>query len=880
MAYPNIIQYKEAIQDPESFAQLSGNIKPVMNGHDPVFASGNFASVFKMKRYGEFYALKCFLKDLPKRKYTQTRVVKYLNDNPSKHFVKYHFIEKEIWVNDNEYPITWMEWIEAPTLGEKIKLYVNTKNKIGLKILADNFKEFALWILDQPFAHGDLKHDNIIIKDNNDLILVDYDGMFVPSLEGQITNELGGKSYQHPKRTSKTFDRNLDDFSLLIIYSSLIALSKDPSLFDKYNNDQNMIFNHTDFLDVKNSKLFNELTKYDDLKPIISVIINSLNSDGITIPDIDKTITEVDKYNHFFEWEKTLDSKDLRLKNQKIKTIEKEAELNLLEINLATLSNSLEEKDKVVSKMDNFLKTRTSKLILLENGLKEKEFKINTDLIVLENREVEVSNAIVELEMISKDVWEENRILKLKKDEIDKRSNFIKEENILLDKKRNDLDNDKLYKLKIELKKLEESLKIKEQKAIDFEINLNSKSYDINDKEKQLTIKLKKNSAIESKIENSKNNIKTQLIDIEKKTIELSEKEKEINKLKVDLEETKLFKVKKNLDNKQNEISKTNLKLNEQIENYNKLQFSQERKNRQLDNLEIYLNKEQARLELLGKNLKKSYKNKESQLTSLEDTLNNRKTQLEVLEKKLQVSEKEINFVSKSLARFYIAKDRMKFEFSNSWLNKLLIKIHFYNNKKAFLIILLIGVIGTPLYHYSIGFGKQPIGNFKFKTTFRDDLPIKFPLRYASSANSEILYRCQNNEMVYVIDDSDKNYFKVNVNGQEGFLFKEYLKPIKVLNTKYSIEKKTTQNPEKVTLDIEIKSNDYKGIYKYKTTFNKPAFEPPLRSKPSIESSEIYKCPKDAAVYVIENDNPIFAKVFINGYKGYLSKGFLKKIEL
>lgn len=82
----------------------------------------------------------------------------------------------------------------------------------------------------------------------------------------------------------------------------------------------------------------------------------------------------------------------------------------------------------------------------------------------------------------------------------------------------------------------------------------------------------------------------------------------------------------------------------------------------------------------------------------------------------------------------------------------------------------------------------------------------------------------------------------------------------------------TNSNSQKSTNNTE-----YTGYYKFKTTFDNPTFELPLRSEPNVNSREIYKCPKNATVYVIDNSGEIFFKVHVNGYTGYVSKGYLKR---
>ncbi len=78
-------------------------------------------------------------------------------------------------------------------------------------------------------------------------------------------------------------------------------------------------------------------------------------------------------------------------------------------------------------------------------------------------------------------------------------------------------------------------------------------------------------------------------------------------------------------------------------------------------------------------------------------------------------------------------------------------------------------------------------------------------------------------------------------------------------------------NEEQTTIDI----NAEKCIFE--TSFDNPGFEPPLRESPGISSREIYNCPKNAEVCVLDTADKVFYKVIINGHVGYVSKGFLKR---
>ena len=85
--------------------------------------------------------------------------------------------------NDEEFPVVLMDWVEGETLDRYIQSHLDEPN--ALRLLAFQFSH--AWLrgsLSQPFAHGDLKPDNILVRSDGTLTLVDYDGMFVPAMEG------------------------------------------------------------------------------------------------------------------------------------------------------------------------------------------------------------------------------------------------------------------------------------------------------------------------------------------------------------------------------------------------------------------------------------------------------------------------------------------------------------------------------------------------------------------------------------------------------------------------------------------------------------------------------------------------------------------------
>lgn len=250
------------------------------------FESGQMAFVFKLynEDAGKFYAAKLY-SDPDRLEYDRIKAIeRYIRNLGSDYFVDYSYEEDFIYVDQDGLPedekvkpAVLMEWVEGRTLGEVVKELCTKKDFENLSLLTEKFRELALFLLEKDFAHGDLKHDNIIVDDSFNLKLVDYDGMFIPEFAGQKSIELGTRAFQHPMRSANDFDRNLDDFSILIIYTSLVTLSSFPELYSFYEGSENLLFRYEDFLNPDTSSLFLFLQSKNEFSYLISTIQYCLN---------------------------------------------------------------------------------------------------------------------------------------------------------------------------------------------------------------------------------------------------------------------------------------------------------------------------------------------------------------------------------------------------------------------------------------------------------------------------------------------------------------------------------------------------------------------------------------------------------------------------
>ncbi|MBR1475183.1 MAG: leucine-rich repeat protein, partial [Muribaculaceae bacterium] len=260
MNYPLISEYVEAIRLAEENLEQLNHLRPVLDSDgNPVMSSGNFAVVFKMRseQDGKCYALKCFIKDQPGRNESYRLIADELEFVSSDFLVPIKFCDKELFVDtdacsETEFPVVVMDWVEGITLDRYVRQ--NLHNQYALQMLTYQFCRMASWLMSQPFAHGDLKPDNILVRGDGSLVLVDYDGMYVPAMQGQKACELGSPDYRHPARTEEDFNEHIDDFSLATIAMQLCAISLDPSLLPDGQGDT-LLLTESDNRNLPNSDI-------------------------------------------------------------------------------------------------------------------------------------------------------------------------------------------------------------------------------------------------------------------------------------------------------------------------------------------------------------------------------------------------------------------------------------------------------------------------------------------------------------------------------------------------------------------------------------------------------------------------------------------------
>ena len=264
MQYPLISEYVRAIQDASNNLDELGHLEPVLDDHgEPYRSSGAFAVVFKMKdeQTGKCYALKCFTEEQEGRAEAYRQIADELEFVDSSYITFVKYLDKEFFVDssceEDEFPVLLMDWID----GETMETYIaeNYQDNYAMAMLCYRFCKMAAWLRSQPFAHGDIKPDNIMVRPDGNLTLVDYDGMFVPAMKGQKSPTIGTKDFSHPLRTVDDFDETIDDFALASIALSLKAISMNSKLLDTYGASDRLLFSENDYRNPSSCKAISAL---------------------------------------------------------------------------------------------------------------------------------------------------------------------------------------------------------------------------------------------------------------------------------------------------------------------------------------------------------------------------------------------------------------------------------------------------------------------------------------------------------------------------------------------------------------------------------------------------------------------------------------------
>ncbi len=277
--WPSMTDYQEALQSPAlaftSAELLSGAaVENKLGLPRPI--CGTFASVYELVNGRRRWAVKCVLRNTPDLHERYAKISDHIRKyRRLGYFVTFEYQEQAIRVRGRLFPLVKMEWIKGSQLNTFIEQ--NLSSPRVLKKLSKRWRKLVADLRSAHVAHGDLQHGNVLVRSNGTIRLIDYDGMWVPTLEGEKSNETGHQDFQNPGRTQRDFHVDIDEFSAAVIQIAISALRRDRSLWEKYNNGDNLLFRRRDFVDPQSSPLMADLRAMDDdeIREKLDFIINA-----------------------------------------------------------------------------------------------------------------------------------------------------------------------------------------------------------------------------------------------------------------------------------------------------------------------------------------------------------------------------------------------------------------------------------------------------------------------------------------------------------------------------------------------------------------------------------------------------------------------------
>ena len=283
MPLPTIPDYSTCIKTPALIhPSILKDGHPIEKGTRLIKYSGGFCVVFPFQTTTNKYAVRCWHAEVSDAKRRTQLIAEALKNAHLPYFVGFDYFEDGIMTTQGMQPLVVMDWVEAMPLKKFLAEHIMESNVINT--LAGNFKNMVEDLHSNHFSHGDLQHGNIMVKSDFSLILVDYDSMYVPALNGMTDEIKGLVGYQHEARwKNKLLTEKADYFSELVIYISLKALAKIPALWNdlKMEDTETLLFSGEDIQSHGTSNIFKLLKTDSELSPLVDKMCEFMSKSSI-----------------------------------------------------------------------------------------------------------------------------------------------------------------------------------------------------------------------------------------------------------------------------------------------------------------------------------------------------------------------------------------------------------------------------------------------------------------------------------------------------------------------------------------------------------------------------------------------------------------------
>lgn len=274
--WPTVAEYNEAVQNLATCLgddELRRGIATPGPLGVPMPYSGAFADVYKIEcpATGNVWAVKFFKREVRDLRGRYREISDHLARARLPFMVDFQYQDEGVRVAGVWRPVVKLRWVEGLALNQFVAQSLEQPRMLDQ--LAQLWIRLAARLREGQVAHGDLQHGNILLvprgADGHMLLkLIDYDGMWVPGLASQPSAESGHRHFQHPQRFREgIYSEDVDRFSHLAILTALrCARVGGTALWERCNNDDNLLFQDRDFADPASSALLREMWSLRDSK--------------------------------------------------------------------------------------------------------------------------------------------------------------------------------------------------------------------------------------------------------------------------------------------------------------------------------------------------------------------------------------------------------------------------------------------------------------------------------------------------------------------------------------------------------------------------------------------------------------------------------------
>lgn len=175
-------------------------------------------------------------------------------------------------------PLMTMERIPGRTMVRAVDRLCHEGQTEPLSLLSDSWLATAIALEGASFSHGDLAADNLIVRPDGSIAVVDLDTAIWPSFAGPPASAAGSPGYVHPGGAPRDPARR-DHFAALILWASLRILARHPTLRQRWGDHPDrfgaaLLWSSDDLRRPMRSPLFAALDALqdDELRPLLEVV--------------------------------------------------------------------------------------------------------------------------------------------------------------------------------------------------------------------------------------------------------------------------------------------------------------------------------------------------------------------------------------------------------------------------------------------------------------------------------------------------------------------------------------------------------------------------------------------------------------------------------